>query len=299
MEFRSYDGKTIYLYVWDNINETKNPKGIVQIIHGMTEHAKRYEAFAEFLNKNGYIVVADDHRGHGKTDPDSLGYAAGNMFEDTVRDEIEITKHFKNVYPGVKYFIFGFSYGSFITQSYIGRCQEAIDGAVISGSNKKKDFEVYLGLLLTSVSNILGRERKPAKLIEKLSFGSYAKKFDDKEWLSNDAENNKSYHNDPLCGFTCSNRFYHDFFSGLIKLYTNKYKNSLKKELPLLLYSGKQDPVGNMGKGVKKLYNYYTEKANMTDVKLILLDGYRHEILGVKKDLQSRYNEILEFFQNH
>ena len=296
MEFKSFDGKTIYLYIWDNVKEIK---GIVQIIHGMTEHAKRYEAFAEFLNENGYIVIADDHRGHGKTDPDSLGYTDGNMFEDTVKDEIEITKYFKNKYPEVKYFIFGFSYGSFITQSYIGKCSDLIDGAVISGSNKKKDLEVYLGLLLTSVSNLIGRAKKPAKLIEKLSFGSYAKNFDDREWISNDAENNRNYHSDPFCGFTCSNRFYHDFFSGLIKLYTNKYKNALKKKLPLLLYSGKQDPVGNMGNGVKKLYEYYTEKAGMTNVKIILLDGYRHEILGVKKDLQKRYKELLDFFKSN
>lgn len=171
-----------------------------------------------------------------------------------------------------------------------------IDGAVISGSNKKKDFEVYLGSLVTGFCNLCGMQKKPAKLIEDLSFGKYSKKFKDKEWISNDKTNNKNYHSDEFCGFTCSNRFYADFFKGLRSLYTSKYISSLRKDLPLYLMAGKNDPVGNMGKGMESLYKFYTETAGMKDVELNLIDGYRHEFIGIKEGQLERYNEILKFF---
>lgn len=295
MEFKSFDNKIIHIYEWDNV---KKPKGVIQIIHGMAEHAGRYEEFAKFLNSNGYIVIADDHRGHGKTDPDTLGYCSGNMFENTVLDEEKITKYYKNKYPGLKYFIFGFSYGSFITQTYIKSCGSLIDGAVIGGSSKKKDFSVYLGSAVAEISNLLGREQKKAVLIAALSFGLYSKRFRDGEWISHDNRNNKKYHSDELCGFICSYRFYADFFRGLRNLYTEEYKEALNKDLPLLLIGGENDPVSDMGKGMKKLYRFYKE-AGVKDVKLILLEGYRHEFLGIKNGQEECFNKILKFFDTH
>lgn len=296
MEFKSFDGKTIYVHEWLDV---PSPKGFVQIIHGMTEHGERYRHFAEFLNENGYLVAADDHRGHGKTDPDSLGYCAGNMFGDTVRDEGALTEYYREKYKGLKYFVLGFSYGSFLTQSYIARYGDLIDGAVIAGSNKKKDMEVYTGSFVTGVCNLFGGAKKPAKMIEKLSFGKYAKKFSDREWLSADAENNARYHGDPFCGFTCSNRFYADFFKGLRSLYTKQYIKSLRPDLPLLLAAGSEDPVGDMGRGMQKLYVFYKYRAGMSDVKLTLFSGCRHEFLNEKNGQENRYREVLAFFDSH
>ncbi len=292
MELTSFDGKKIFVYEW---LEAESPKGVVQIVHGMTEHAGRYAAFAEFLNGHGYLVVADDHRGHGKTDPETLGYSEGNMFADTVRDEAEIAKYYRAKFPALKYFIFGFSYGSFLTQSFISKYADLVDGAVIGGSNHKKDFEVYLG---SFVSHLKG-EKKPAKLIEKLSFGAYSKQFEDGQWLSADGENNAAYDADPLCGFTCSNRFYRDFFKGLKSLYTKKYIAGLNKEMPVLLVSGENDPVGNMGKGVEKLRRFYTEKAGMKNVEMVLFEHSRHEFLNEKTDRDKKWNTVLEFFEEN
>lgn len=296
MEFQSFDGKKIFVNEWLN---AENPKGIVQIIHGMVEYGGRYAKFAEYLNAHGYLVVADDHRGHGNTDPESLGYAAGNMFADTVRDEGEITAYYKEKYPDLKYFVLGFSYGSFLTQSYIGKYGKLIDGAVIAGSNKKKDFEVYLGSFVAGANILFGRAKKSAKLIENLSFGAYKKHFADKEWLSNDPENNARYHADPFCSFTCSYRFYADFFKGLKLLYTRKYAASLPKTLPVLLAAGREDPVGDMGKGMQKLYVYYKYRAGLSDVTLSLYPDSRHEFLNERNGREKRYEEILNFFDSH
>ncbi len=295
MIFESFDGKKIYVYEW----QTENPRAVVQIVHGMSEHAGRYEKFARFLNEHGFLVVADDHRGHGKTDPESLGYSAGNMFADTVRDEGEITKFYQKRFTGLPYFVLGFSYGSFLTQSYIAKYGDRIDGAVIAGSSYKKDFEVYLGSFVARVPLLFGGAKKPAKLIENLSFGAYAKKFADREWLSTDAVNNSEYHCDSLCGFTCSNRFYSDFFRGLRKLYTRKYKAGLRRDLPLLLVSGAKDPVGNMGKGVKKLEKFYRNKAGMKNVEYVLFEDSRHEFLNEAQNRTEKWGTVLRFFEKN
>ena len=144
-----------------------------------------------------------------------------------------------------------------------------------------------------------GRDRNPAATIENLSFGKYSKKFDDGEWLSADVKNNAAYHSDRFCGFTCSNRFYADFFRGLKSLYTRKYIAGLPKDLPLLLVSGKNDPVGDMGKGVKKLYAFYTKRAKMKNVSLVLFDGSRHEFLNEEENLEEKRKTLLAFFQKN
>ncbi len=292
MIFESFDGKKIFVHEWLDVAE---PKGFVQIVHGMTEHGARYAEFAKYLNEHGYLVAADDHRGHGYTDPDSLGYSnCDNMFFDTVKDEGALTDHYKAKYPDLKYFIFGFSYGSFLTQCYISKYGDKVDGAVIGGSNKKKDFEVYLGAVAAGGGN----QKKPAKFIEEQSFGKWAKKFKDREWLSADAENNAAYHADKFCGFICSKKFYTDMFKGLKSLYTKKYAKGLRKDMPLLLVSGAQDPVGNMGKGVKKLFKYY-KKAGMKNVKMVLFEGSRHEFLNEKKNSERKRRTLLDFFDQN
>lgn len=292
MLFQSFDGKEIFVNEWTDV---KNPKGIVQIVHGMVEYGGRYESFARFLNGHGFLVVADDHRGHGKTDEETLGFCKGDMFRDTVRDEGELTKHYKELYPDLKYFVLGFSYGSFLTQQYISEYGNLIDGAVIAGSNYKKDFEVYFGTLVAHLNGATKR----GYLIEKASFGAYSKKFRDGEWLSVDEENNAAYHADKYCTFTCTNRFYRDFFKGLRGLYTASYIAGLNKELPLLLASGKDDPVGNMGKGVQKLYDFYTQKAGMKNVEIKLFENSRHEFLNEKVNREEKWGALLEFFEKH
>lgn len=296
MIFQSFDGKEIFLYTWET---AERPRGVVQIVHGMAEHAARYEAFARFLNENGFAVVADDHRGHGRTDGATLGWCEGDMFADTVRDEAAITAYFKEKYAGLPYFVFGFSYGSFLTQRYISGYGGSVTGAVIGGSSYKKDAEVYLGSAVAAVGKAFCGGQTPARLIEKLSFGAYAKKFEDREWLSTDAENNARYRGDPLCGFTCSHKFYADFFRGLRSLYTKKYIAGLKKDMPVLLVSGAEDPVGNMGRGVEKLYRFYTEKAGMRNVTQKLFEGSRHEFLNERENRAEKWGAVLRFFEEN
>lgn len=133
MILTSFDNKEIYVREWKNVEE---PRGVVQIAHGMNEYSGRYEAFAAYLNSLGYIVVASDHRGHGETDPETLGYWEGDMFDDTVKDLACVAKHYKEEYPDLKYILFGFSYGSFLSQRFIQKYARFLDGAILGGSSK-------------------------------------------------------------------------------------------------------------------------------------------------------------------
>ena len=288
-EFKSFDGKKIYYRLW----ECENPKGIVQVVHGMAESSLRYTDFAEFMNKNGYIVIADDHRGHGKTD-DCSGYTKGNMFFDTLKDVAELAKIYKNLYPTLPLILLGHSYGSFLTQSFIEHYGDRIDGAVIGGSARMQGFPVIGGSLVSGLACLLGRAKKPGKTLANMSFGMYNKKFEDGTFISSLVEECEKYDKTWGCGFVLSNNFYRGFFKGLKTLYKKKNYLKIDTNKPLLLISGSDDPVGDMGKSVKKLYNFYAETVGVKAVDCVLYDGVRHEYFN-DTSKQKAFNEVLDF----
>jgi alpha-beta hydrolase superfamily lysophospholipase len=129
--FVSYDGKKLACFLWDDVT---NPKGVIQIVHGMTSHMQRFKEFGEELNRRGYIAYGDDHRPHGETAGlENLGKAGKNNFSENVRDEIEITKMLKARFR-LPVQLFSHSYGSFLAQSYITTDSALIDGLILSGS---------------------------------------------------------------------------------------------------------------------------------------------------------------------
>lgn len=282
------DGKEIFYRLWD---DTITPKGILQIAHGMVEHTLRYDEIAKRFNAAGYIVVADEHRGHGNTDPETLGYSKGDMFSATIEDMRELMLLTKREYPDLPYILFGFSYGSFLTQYFIGKYMYDLDGVIIGGSSKNSRISVLTGYFVASVGAAFKGEEAPAKLIKKLTFGMYDGKFEDKCFLSTSKENNEKYFSDPYCSFICSNNFYKSFFGGLKKLYSRRYAEGIIKNTPILIISGADDPVGGMSKGTTALYNYY-KKIGCTDVTLKLYPDSRHEFLN--EDVK-RTQDLIDF----
>lgn len=282
------DGKTVFYRVW---NDVIAPKGIVQIAHGMVEHTLRYDAAARLFNEAGYIVVADEHRGHGNTDPETLGYSEGEMFIQTVEDMHQLLLLTKEKYSGLPYILFGFSYGSFLTQYFIGKYMNELDGVIIGGSSKNSRISVATGAFVASIGAAFKGEKAPAKLIKKLTFGMYDGKFEDKCFLSTNKENNERYFSDPYCSFICSNNFYKSFFGGLKKLYTKRYAAGVGKNKPIFIVSGAEDPVGGMSKGTNALYKYY-KKIGCGDVTLKLYAGARHEFLN--EDI-TRMQDLIDF----
>lgn len=282
-KFTSFDGTVLQCYLW---NDVKNPKGVVQISHGMAEHARRYDNFATFLNRNGYIVYADDHRAHGLTSTKQStkgvkGYHKGNIYEDTVKDEIAITAYLKEKY-NLPVIYLGHSYGSMLGQRYIELPNESV-GAILCGSANMKGGLLSIGSAIASMQySLLGGE-KPGVMLDKLSFGSYNAKFKkdktDFAWLSRDKEQVKKYIFDEQCGYVMSIAFYKFFFQGLKNSYKAANLAGIDKNKPIALFSGALDPVGGAGKLVQKLYDMY-KNLGVKDVSIKLYEGARHEILN-------------------
>ncbi|MDE7396058.1 MAG: alpha/beta hydrolase [Clostridiales bacterium] len=273
--FTGADGKEIVLRVWD---EVASPVGVLQIVHGMAEHAGRYDDFAKFMNEHGYIVLADDHRAHGETDKDALGLAYGNLFEDTVQDEKGITKLALERY-GLPLVLMGHSYGSFLTQRYISYGTEGLTGCILMGSAAMEGFVVSLGAKIAAKKVKKGKGAEAGKFFAGQTFVKYDKKIKDgfNGWLSRDKEQVGKFNLDPLCNFTCSNGFYDSFFKGMKAIWHDDGAK-IEKTLSLLIVSGDADGVGGYGKLVKKLKERYVCFGMSPEFKLF--EGARHELLN-------------------
>lgn len=293
MILKSFDNKEIYVREWKEVEE---PCGIVQIAHGMNEYSARYERFAAYLNTLGYIVVASDHRGHGETDPDTLGYSEGDMFDNTVKDLGCVAKFYKEQYPELKYILFGFSYGSFLSQRFIQKYARFLDGAILGGSSKNGWAMAETGYLAAAIGAAFKGGDAPARFVNKNIFGRYDKMMPDGEFLSIDEENNARYHADPYCEFVCSNNFFKSFMKNMKKLYSKSWAAGLNRDMPLLLISGEDDAVGNMGKGTGNLYKFYRDNG-MKNVTLHLIKGSRHEFLNEEKNRDEAISVITDFLR--
>ena len=291
-EIKSFDGSKLHCYLWDDVDK---PVGIVQIIHGMAEHAMRYDDFAKFLNKNGYLVFADDHRAHGKTAGDVKNVGKypvdSNIFYDTTEDELFITEMLIKKY-NLPLVVLGHSYGSIITQKYI-QSSSLHAGAILSGTN-------YMDTMLNKIAIKIARMTRrhygddaPANMIEKLSFGSYNKKFKTGLWITSNEKIAKEYIDDPYCGTPFSAKFYDDMLTASCQLYNNHRLERIDKNIPIFLISGKQDLFGLKGKGVIKLYKAYAYH-DIRNIQMKLYPNMRHEILNeIGND--EVYHDVLAF----
>ncbi len=294
-QYVSHDGKQIELYVWDQV---KNAKAVIKIAHGMAEHSARYDDFAKYLNSKGYIVVMNDHRGHGLTaEPDSLGYEQGDMWSNNVNDQLVLIDYCKEKY-GLPVFMMGHSYGSFITQAVMEHAPD-VAGFVLCGSNFMKDFSFTACKIIARGMCRHKGGRYPAQLIVNLSFKMYEKKFPgNSAWLNRDADEVKKYNQDPMCGYVCSANFYRSFMEGIAPLYKKDNYRRLDVEKPLLIIAGDQDPVGGYGKGVNKLEKFYVKKACMQHVTKHLYDGARHEILNEPLCKMQVYQDVVDWMES-
>lgn len=294
--FDSRDRKNkIHAVKW--IPDVEKPVCIFQIVHGMAEHIGRYDEFAGFLAEKGILVVGEDHLGHGRSVPEggTYGYfceedAAGVL----VRDVHRLKKIMQEQYPGILYLIMGHSMGSFITRNYLFNYGSGIDGAVIVGTGMQSKFTLMAARTVTAVQKMFCGSRHVGRFIDKASFGKFNDRFQPArttvDWLSRNEENVDRYLADPMCGFV----FTLNGFAALFKLIHNCYDTGklekMPKQLPILLIAGAEDPVGNYGKSVEKVYHSYQEHG-MRNVQMKLYEKDRHELLN-EVDREQVYGDI-------
>lgn len=291
IKIKGYNNFELAGYLWDKVS---NPIGVVQIIHGMQEHAKRYSKFAEYLNENGLIVFASDLRGHGQTalcNNLPFGYSDGDIFMEILQDQIIITDFLKQKF-GLPITIFGHSFGSMIAQRYMIENGFKIKNIIICGSTYTNSFAFRAGYNVAKICRFFKGKKAEAKLLEKMSIKGYGKKYKNGNWLSRDEKIWDNYNDDELCGKPFPNNFYYSFFKNA----RNNYKNlqNIPYYLPILLISGTDDPVSGKNGMVKLFFTYGNAK------KKVFLKTYsyaRHELLNElnKEDI---YKDICHFVIN-
>ena len=275
----------IYYQSWTP-DDPENVKGIFQIIHGMAEYGDRYEEFAKFLTTIGFAVYVSDHVGHGRSvkTNDDLGYfGEKNGWKSFVEDAHSVTLRAKKEFPDVPVVLFGHSMGSFVARSYISKYAEDINAAIIcgtSGPNPASGMGIFLA---ETIAKIKGSRHK-SNLINSVAFGAYNKRCASPGdngfgWLTTDKAIVKKYNDDPLCGFLFTAKGFCDLFSVLDNVSKKEWYTSVPINLPVLIISGKEDPVGSYGKGVEKVYNDLVNTGHKK-VTIRLYDRMRHEILN-------------------
>lgn len=282
------DGLKIYCYIFNPVN--REPKGIVQIVHGLGEHAGRYIEFATKLAKNGYVVCAEDHRGFGRTaiSKEQIGHISDSNGHSLILSDMHtLLSHVRIEYPKLPYFIFGHSMGSFLARSFMVKHSHIIDGIILSGSKGKKIFKESLGHLIANVQKSIFGVRAKANLLHSMSLGSYGKKYFKKEnsskaWLTSDDNMRKELKEDEYYATgPASIGTYVQLFNILDEIQDEGNLQKINKKIPILLIAGEKDPVGNFGIGVKWLYELY-KNIGVRDVEIKLYKDGRHELLKDK-----------------
>ena len=277
------DGATIHAYRWVPDDA---PTAIVQIAHGMAEHAGRYERFAQALTGGGYAVYAEDHRGHGRTgEAATLGYFADDDgWSKVVEDMDAVTQHAVAEHPGLPVVLFGHSMGSFLTRDYAVRHGSDLSAVVVCGTAGDPGLLGKAGAMIAGVESRLRGRHHPSALMNKLTFGSYNAAFKptstDFDWLSRDDAEVDKYIADPLCGFVCSSGFYGDLLGGLARVNNDDVVAGIPAELPMLVISGTQDPVGGkQASGVNGVADQL-RRSGVADLTVKLYPEARHELLN-------------------
>lgn len=280
------------------------PQAVVQVVHGMTEHIERYETLAKTLTENGIAVAGFDLRGHGKTSQGTTCASLGeNGWDYTLQEIDEFHQLLKNRFPHAKHYLLGFSLGSFLVREYFSKngCSD-FAGAIIMGTGQQPAF--LLSIILCIVKGEIKKAGfdQTTDLVRTLSFGTYNKKFAPNrtkaDWLCSDESELDKYIADELSKEDISAGLFYELLDSMKRLANPNTYDKWNKEMPVLLLSGANDPVGDFQKGVK-LVEKSMKKAGMKHVKCNMYEGGRHDILhevekGIAKDVCEVIKEFVQ-----
>ncbi|MDE6303132.1 MAG: alpha/beta hydrolase [Clostridia bacterium] len=271
----SFDDTEIFVTIWDDVSM---PCGVVQLLHGMSEYAGRYDEFARYLNSRGYIVFADDHRGHGRTEtPENRGRHKGNIFKKTLCDELYFYEWLKDKYK-LPVFLAGQSCGSFLCQA-IAQQKTDIKAIALLGSGHMHGLFTLGKIALAPIRLIAGQWRPNLS------------KHD--EWINSVPERMAEMRADENVNIPMSVAFSFSMMRETSKLYGHAARGRLNPMTSIALFSGTDDAVGQKGKGVKKLYKMY--KSTGINCELHMYEGARHDIVFEYCEKQVQ-RDIADFF---
>ncbi len=280
-EFVAGDGAAIHCYRWA---PASTPRAAIHVAHGMGEHAGRYDTLGQELAAAGYFVIANDHRGHGRTAaPNALGDLGVDGWNRVVEDMRELNGHLGELAPGVPKVLLGHSMGAMLSQLYVNRYGDSIAALALSGSpGIGAAFGLWMSHTIARFERLrLGRDGA-SPLMQKLLFGAANESFDGDtgfEWLSRDAAEVAKYVDDPLCGFVLRVGSLCDLFAGSRLARKAREIARVPRALPVFVFAGAADPVHDDGKGIERLLKRYRE-AGLANVTHKLYPDGRHEMFN-------------------
>lgn len=269
----------------DVYQQGKECKGILHILHGMGEHAKRYKAFAEYMASKDFVVIVHDHRGHGQSlkPNQAVGILDKTDTHQAMVDDINVIQDYiVSTYPNKPITLLGHSMGSMLLRQYLSTYQPNIAKAIIMGT-----LPIYSRLYIKVMRSLVGLMRpfssnnKRHKTLSNMLNSGLIKKIDNPkspfDWLSYDELNVSTYINDPLSGYAYNYRFYQSFFK-LIDHASKKHTIERTPNIPLLIISGEDDPINDKNKAIQTVSTTY----NAFNITVNNVNDARHEVLNDK-----------------
>lgn len=285
------------------MSRTANPKAVLQISHGMAEHSALYKPFCEYMAQRGFVVVINDHLGHGRSVTSGALYGhfgeKGGLYKSSRISAI--CEHHARKISRAAVFSHGPQHGLVHRARICGRLRQLPHGSGIHGY-QRGHFDCHVEGRAHVSQYAEKRQGAQAKIpsLEKIATGPYNKKFKPNrtnyDWVTSKEEEVDRFVNDPLCGFPLTVQGYIDLGTLLYAINTDQWYRRVPKDLPILLISGENDPVGDMGKGVRRVF----DKLNKTghDVKLTLYPRIRHALITEMNSAQV-YEDLYAFFSSH
>ena len=275
------------------------PRGVIQLVHGIAEYAARYDALAKVFTDHGFVVVGEDHMGHGGSISKEIPQGCfADGWLAAVSDTYRLLRMTKEEYPHIPYVLYGHSMGSFMARTLLYTYPEAgLSAAVLSGTGWMPKMVLKTGRAVCAAEGKRRGMNNTSPTINKLMFGSYNKGYENPrtpvDWLSRDAAEVDKYVADPLLGFDASIGLAREMLGGMLMNEDKKNLEKMPKDLPVLFVSGDQDPVGGNGKGVTQAYEAF-KAAGMRDVRIKLYPGARHEMHN-EINRQELHADVLNF----
>jgi alpha-beta hydrolase superfamily lysophospholipase len=264
-QFTSGDGLSIACAKWGDHHE---PRGVIQIAHGLGEHIGRYAELADFLVEDEFVVYGNDHRGHGLTAKlsGSFGDFGPGGFDQLVDDMVALRVIAKNEHPDKPYILLGHSLGSFAAQQFVLDHSHSIDGLALSGSGA-----------LDGLAR-LAQSLAPGEDLMKLMNAAFEPARTPMDWISRDNAQVDAFVNDPLCFPTLKPESMQSFVGAFLRLADPREIRKIRDDLPIYIFSGSNDPVGQRLEGVRVLIDRY-RSAGLTSIAHDFYTGGRHEML--------------------
>jgi len=277
------DGLELFVYRWLPAGK---PKAVVQIAHGLAEHAGRYARLARGLTDAGFAVYANDHRGHGRTctDKDQLGFfVERNGWRLCLDDLWMLNRHIAAENPGIPIVLLSHSMGSTMAEQFMAEHGDVLAGVVLSGSSGQPTMLAVAGRLITRIERRRVGPTGHSKLAQALTFGAFNRQFAPArtafDWLSRDSAEVDKYVGDPLCGFPASVQLWIDLLDGWKTASSSVLRARIPKTLPIYVIAGGRDPVSGNTKQLQKMLAAYGA-AGLQNVEHRFYPEARHELFN-------------------